>query len=183
MNCGKYSMVTIFNDYGSNIESELDTIYKEKSIPIYVIYWPVYSLKYIYCVYNDDYPLFVPGTQNKGLIFCVFLLIVSRYFSVCFCYFVKVLCSEVKYEGWFICNRHTEREVSSGTWERKYTFHKWTVNFFPISAPMYSGTLEQLWWEWWMFQIGCRWTPAILKGHRVKKMKNLCFCRDKVTLA
>lgn len=38
MNCGKYSMVTIFNDYGSNIESELDTIYKEKSIPIYVIY-------------------------------------------------------------------------------------------------------------------------------------------------
>lgn len=75
-----------------------------------------------------------------------------------------------------------EGEVLSNTWERKYMFHKWTVNFFPISAPMYSGTPEQLWWEWLMFQIGCHWTPAILKGQGVKKMKNLCFGKE-ITLA
>lgn len=38
MNCGKYSAVTVFNDNGSNTQSELDTIYKENSIPVYVIY-------------------------------------------------------------------------------------------------------------------------------------------------
>lgn len=38
MNCGKCSMVTIFNDNGSKVQCELDTIYKEKPIPVYVIF-------------------------------------------------------------------------------------------------------------------------------------------------
>ena len=43
MNSGKYFVV--FNGNTSNIKSTLDTIYKEKSISVYCIYWPDNSLK------------------------------------------------------------------------------------------------------------------------------------------
>lgn len=121
---------------------------------------------------------FVSGTPNNFLYF-------SSLFWDILLYTFAILCKfcAVKYECWFICKRHMEGEVSSGTRGRKHTFHKWTVNFFPISAPLYSGTLEQVQWVLWMFQTGCHWTPAILKGHRVKKIKNLCFGRNKVTLS
>lgn len=68
MNCSKYPMVTIFNDNGSNVESELNDIYQEKPIPIVVIYWPGYSLKYLCCLNNANHFSFVTGIQNKDLI-------------------------------------------------------------------------------------------------------------------
>jgi len=59
------------------------------------IHWNIYIVFLMLIVHFSV----VPGTQNKDLIFPVFLFIVSRYFSICFCHFVYVLSSEVMYEG------------------------------------------------------------------------------------
>lgn len=153
----------------------MNTIYRK--VLFYICYLlSCLSPKFIYGFYNVDCS-FLCFRNSK--LFYILLFIVSRYFTLLSFYIG--LCSEV----WmliYLQETHRGRSLirHSG---RKHTFHKWTVNFFPILAPMYSGTLEQLQWGWWMFQTGCHWTPAILKGHRVKKMKILHFGKGKVTLA